>query len=125
MARIKQWKIERRNYLLDLLGGSCISCGAKNNLQFDHVMPDDKLFDISRNLELGLEKILPELQKCQILCRGCHKTKTSNDYGMNTHGTIAMYQYGGCKCIKCKSAWAYYCRPRLKAYRQTKRGVVK
>lgn len=60
---------ERRNKGLKLLGGVCVKCGTTENLQFDHIDPATKLFNIWRAfcLQSGLheEDILPmrELRK--------------------------------------------------------------
>ena len=69
-----------RQYLIDKLGGQCVSCGTTDNLEFDHINPLDKSLDITHKLTLKnayqLEEVLEELNKCQLLCEQCHKNKT-------------------------------------------------
>ena len=58
----------------DYLGNICWCCGATENLQFDHIDPKTKCFNI--NPQDSWEKMIPELDKCQLLCRLCHLKKT-------------------------------------------------
>lgn len=70
-----------------LLGGECAQCGAKEALEFDHVNPREKKYDITKILMQAKAKWLAELRKCQLLCKVHHKEKT------NAHiadGTIRM-----------------------------------
>ena len=107
-------KREKHKYmLLEALGGSCLECGSTKNLQFDHIIPNTKNFDISQKLHYSLKILLDELQKCQLLCFDCHRLKTSSDNGWDIsrpHGTPSTYTNGKCRCVKCKKAWAQYIR---------------
>lgn len=111
---IRTRKIQKRKQLyLDLLGGVCIECYTTDGLRFDHVMPEDKIFNISQYYEVAIEKVLPELQKCQLLCDACHNKKTISDrtgrLGIEIpHGTSNAYKNRGCRCDKCKSAFSKY-----------------
>tara|TARA_B100002019_G_C21102389_1_gene514211 strand:+ start:82 stop:807 length:726 start_codon:yes stop_codon:yes gene_type:complete len=71
---------ENRQYLIDKMGGQCVSCGTTDNLEFDHINPLDKSLNITNKLTLKnayqLEEVLEELNKCQLLCEQCHKNKT-------------------------------------------------
>ena len=58
----------------DYLGNICWCCGATENLQFDHIDPKTKSFNI--NAQDSWEKLIPELDKCQLLCPPCHLKKT-------------------------------------------------
>lgn len=92
-------------------------------LHFDHVFPDDKKFDISRNLDYNLEKLLVELQKCQLLCVTHHVQKTITDMNWQKadHGSVSMYTNYKCRCELCRAAWAEYSRDYLKSYRSKKK----
>jgi 5-methylcytosine-specific restriction endonuclease McrA len=76
----KQNYDENRQYLIDKMGGQCVSCGTTDNLEFDHINPLDKSLNITHKLTLKnayqLEEVLEELNKCQLLCEQCHKKKT-------------------------------------------------
>lgn len=117
LSKRTERKNERKALLKSLLGGSCVSCGATSNLEFDHVIPEDKSFIIAGNsIELGLERILPELQKCQLLCRKCHREKTNSDIAVGEHGMPSMYSNKGCRCDKCRIAWNKYTRKHSSKY---------
>jgi len=67
-------RAERRNFILSLLGSKCQKCGyskCSKNLAFHHL--GDKRHALSgREFQFGLEKILPELLKCVLICHNCH-----------------------------------------------------
>lgn len=60
-----------------LLGSVCVKCGAKDNLQFDHVDPKTKLFDIVKGADKPIEIFWLEVAKCQLLCVPHHAEKCS------------------------------------------------
>lgn len=98
----------RRALLVSLLGGTCVNCGTTEQLEFDHVMCDRK-FPIGNHILNSLEYILPELQKCQLLCSPCHKAKTSLDLGRNlSKHSMSGYNNRGCRCRPCRDAWNAY-----------------
>ena len=41
-------------------------------LDFHHINPEEKLFDIGESTKYSEEKILNEINKCVLLCRNCH-----------------------------------------------------
>ena len=123
--RRKQLRYERKAQAIELLGGHCVDCGTTENLEFDHVMNDreDEQHMISRMLEGVWEKLLEELQKCQLLCVSCHRVKTGDDvrpdnfeyvedYPVqeNGHGKLSMYTNQKCRCEHCCAANAVYSR---------------
>lgn len=68
-------KIRRhRNKLraIDYLGGCCNRCGYANPvaLQFHHLR--DKDFEIGRFSNKSWDSLLPEIEKCELLCANCH-----------------------------------------------------
>jgi hypothetical protein len=68
------------------MGGKCISCGCKDNLEFDHIDPSTKSFNISSGYNKTKKELFEELSKCQLLCNKCHleKTKKNKDYKPKT-----------------------------------------
>ena len=66
---------ENKKYLLDLLGGKCIKCNSIINLEFHHIDPSTKLFNVLQNLHFSLSRLIDEAKKCQLLCFDCHNTK--------------------------------------------------
>lgn len=65
--------------MLEYLGGECVQCGSKENLEFDHIDPKTKSFSITRKWNRRWEVLKLELDKCQLLCKDCHLTKTSTE----------------------------------------------
>ena len=83
---------ERKDYLkkryyealsesIEKLGGKCVKCGVTERLQFDHIHPKNKSFEITKRLLMGdKEKFQEELDKCQLLCYDCHLEKTKQSW---------------------------------------------
>lgn len=64
---------------VDYKGGKCIKCGYDKciaGLEFHHRDPSQKDFTIGQNKNYSEEcmknKIYPELDKCDLVCRNCH-----------------------------------------------------
>ena len=58
-----------RENAINELGGECVKCGSKNNLEFNHIDPLNKKMEASgkSNLQKG------EYKKCELLCKTCHR----------------------------------------------------
>lgn len=54
---------------------SCLKCNESRNwlLDFHHIDPNKKDFQISQGERYGWEKIKKELEKCIVLCSNCHR----------------------------------------------------
>lgn len=98
-----------------MLGGKCVGCGASKDLHFHHKDPKQKSFTITNKNSYSLEKILPELQKCELRCVICHRNIHSPK-----HGTISMYRRRKCRCSSCVSAWGIKCKEWKKTHRMNK-----
>ena len=74
-----QKKVEENRLMArEKLGGECVKCGSKDNLDIDHIYPQDKTCHISR--KMGSTNILnEELKVCQLLCQTCHRKKTGRE----------------------------------------------
>jgi len=74
----KKRRAERRTLLIKLLGGKCNCCGEDNpeQLDFDHINAKDKTIHISRRITISIDRLIKEIEKCQLLCIPCHKAKT-------------------------------------------------
>lgn len=106
---MQEYRKKRRLAAQEALGGSCVRCGATEDLHFDHVDPADKEITISTAIATRSAKVVAtELQKCQLLCTTCHKQKTreNKEYGSRAvekeHGTAVMYATK-CRCEACRS----------------------
>jgi len=78
-ARNKIYLQERRKWYNEYKQTlKCSKCGENHPacLEFHHQNPKEKEFGISealRQLNLGKEDILKEIDKCEVLCSNCHK----------------------------------------------------
>jgi len=88
-GRKEKRRQKRLQEMKDKLGNKCVKCGSTKNLQFDHIDPKTKCFNV--NPQDSWKKTLPELYKCQLLCPPCHLKKTMTD----DHGIIMEKKYGG------------------------------
>ena len=103
---------ERRNanraYAIGKLGGKCVNCGATEHLQFDHIKTRREHGGsiVANMLAHGRSRLDKELERCQLLCRDCHRDKTMNDMkwkdSKTEHGTPRSYLH--CKCTICRTA---------------------
>ena len=76
---IKETKYEKKQELIDLLGGKCVDCGYTGHIagfEFDHIR--DKKYAISNMLNQAhkWETILEEVHKCELVCATCHRIRT-------------------------------------------------
>ena len=73
---------QAKQQIYELKINGCAICGYNkcvDSLEFHHVNPDDKLFQISGgNIYRKIDVILDEIQKCILLCSNCHKEIGSN-----------------------------------------------
>ncbi len=69
-ANRRKWLVEYKRTL------SCACCGENHpaTLTFHHRKSSDKKFEIGNAVALGvsLEKIIAEIEKCDVLCANCH-----------------------------------------------------
>ena len=63
---------DRNLLLVNEYRTSCLFCESKDNLQFHHINPNEKKFDVTQNLKYSQETILKEINKCWCLCKKCH-----------------------------------------------------
>lgn len=101
----------RRSEAILSLGGKCVTCGQTEDLEFDHINPLDKTYNVARILTGGSEqKVQAELQKCQLLCKKCHDEKTyavGGDHKTVGHGQ-GVSGKRNCTCTPCKNKKAEY-----------------
>lgn len=74
------WRVKRRDFIRALKNKPCTDC--KNSypwyvMEFDHVR-GKKLFRISEasGRGIGMEKLLQEVDKCELVCANCHQSRT-------------------------------------------------
>lgn len=82
LSWVNKRKREMKARLVDMLGGKCQRCGYRESLyalDFDHIDPKMKEFNISASNACGEEKfglIVQEAMKCRVLCANCHRLAT-------------------------------------------------
>jgi hypothetical protein len=90
----------RRTMFIAEMGGKCVVCSSTENLEFDHIDPKLKSFNVGDRLSNRSEEVIrAELKKCQLLCASCHKSKSRAG---------ASFGHGGgktgvrnCRCTLC------------------------
>lgn len=85
-------RLKHKTKAVNYLGGRCKRCGFNEDirmLNFHHLDPCDKKYDITKYLYKGLEFIKSELNKCVLLCYNCHlivhKIKDPNYFIINNY----------------------------------------
>ena len=80
----------RKIELIRLLGGCCAICGYSKSaaaLDFDHIIPADKLRNLSHLLSVNRpwawEAAVEEGKKCRVLCSNCHREHTFPGWEMD------------------------------------------
>lgn len=99
----KAWKANRRTRLIEMLGGKCVRCGSTDELEFDHIDPSSKRFNICAGLSRAWAELVDEARKTQLLCLPCHVDKGAEDRPEPTHGRY-RYIYWQCRCEVCRAA---------------------
>lgn len=81
--RAKQRYHSNRGRALEALGGVCTRCGWSEDscaLQFDHIDPRGKVYNVSTLFSCNWSpRLEEELKKCQLLCANCHAVKTHRE----------------------------------------------
>lgn len=77
-------RIKVSNYICQYLSQNpCECCGEKDIvvLEFDHIDPSTKSFDIGNRGSKGIQAIKEEIAKCRVLCANCHRRHTAATQG--------------------------------------------
>jgi hypothetical protein len=66
-----------------LLGHPCVDCGEKDIivLDFDHRDRANKVFAIGRMIGGRLDRLIQEIEKCDVRCANCHRRRTAKQFG--------------------------------------------
>ena len=79
----KYYSAKLKKQAVEYKGGKCEICGYDKSisaLDFHHIDPTEKEFEISRMLKGTFNTIKSELDKCMLLCANCHREIHSTDY---------------------------------------------
>lgn len=103
---------QKRQNMIDELGGKCVVCGDVNNLHIDHIDSSKKTFRASDIHSINDKKLNEEKKNFQLLCEKCHKEKTKRDWDFGvpkpTHGKIWTFRKYKCRCPECVEAYRQY-----------------
>lgn len=105
----------RKNFVLKIKKESgCVKCGYNKNpiaLQFHHIDPSTKKFNISEQLTCCIEKLKQEIDKCVILCANCHIIEHHTNKSLfNKFNTKKSKKTKKCKCGKEIFKQSFKCR---------------
>lgn len=118
-------RAKRKQQLIEMLGGHCARCEVTDELDFDHIDPKTKSFQISgRALDKPWALLLEEVAKCQLLCRPHHLEKSLEN------GDLRNVEHGGgltgkknCPCTLCKARKSEYMKKYMLDYVRPGRAV--
>ena len=69
---------KRKERAIEYLGGKCLDCGGvyvRDVYDFHHRDPTQKEMSLNQMFVLKWEKIKSEIDKCDLLCANCHRTR--------------------------------------------------
>lgn len=76
----RSYKESRREYIRQSkLGKPCVDCGVHYPyyvMDYDHRDPTTKTTNLARMPRHSLESIQKEIDKCDLVCANCHRTRT-------------------------------------------------
>ena len=80
----KKNRLRNRAIVLERLKTGCADCDEKDPivLEFDHVRGEKKQnISYMVGAPSGLEALIIELDKCEVVCRNCHQRRTAKTFG--------------------------------------------
>ena len=107
----KDYYQKRKAMFVARLGGVCVECGTTEDLEIDHIDPSTKSFEILKCYDHKLDKVLSEVDKCQLLCKTHHKIKSDREASFEHGAGLTGKRF--CYCDLCKPLK----RARMKTWR--------
>lgn len=92
---------EKRTMAIEYLGGKCVECGSRENLEFDHIDPEQKTFDIGDVWSFKDSSFWAEIDKCALRCNEHHRARTILQK-RNEHGG-GLTGISNCSCELCRA----------------------
>lgn len=81
----ERWKARKRK-AIEYKGGKCFCCGynrCPDVLEFHHRDAEIKEFDWKKLRQMNWNKVVKELDKCDMLCANCHREKHYELFSQN------------------------------------------
>lgn len=80
-------RLKKKQKMFELLGGKCNGCGITNVnvINFHHVNPLTKSFNIQKGLNFQWDKLIPEINKCIPVCANCHLLHHAENFKLSEH----------------------------------------
>src|SRR5690606_11143134 len=72
-------RLEIRQAIIDAKSRPCTDCRVQYPyyvMHFDHLPGFEKLFNIGSSVNRGMENVLKEMAKCEVVCGNCHAERT-------------------------------------------------
>lgn len=103
---IKNFRKRRNEELVKYKGSVCYKCGyykSLSALSFHHINPENKSFEISKNLHKSLNVLKFEADKCILVCERCHREIHFKDStkSFRRKNKLKSLEYKGTKCSIC------------------------
>lgn len=107
--------------LIEMAGGVCAQCGSTEDLQFDHIDRLTKSFVVLAAWNKSDDVVLPEMAKCQLLCKSCHLVKTSSEVSVPHGGGLTGKK--SCECGLCAPLKRAYSREYKRRWRAARKAT--
>jgi hypothetical protein len=81
-SKVRERNRAKKAKLVALKGGKCMACGYDkciDALDFHHI--DGKDFEIGEAMKFSFDRVLKEVEKCELLCCRCHREIHSEEFG--------------------------------------------
>lgn len=78
--RTRTESARRRELIREVKDKPCTDCGVKYPpyvMEFDHLPEYDKSFNVSESATRSWERVLKEIEKCELVCANCHRIRTN------------------------------------------------
>ena len=100
MDQARAFKRDKRQWIFSLKNRPCIDCGGVFHpecMDFDHMDHDEKELCISAmyRRNFSREKILAEVDKCEVVCSNCHRMRTKARSEGKPYDFYVGYRYDG------------------------------
>ena len=92
-CHVNNRRLEVKKRAVEALGGKCIMCGYEKSiyaLDFHHIDPSTKSFNISGNHARTWKRIEEEIKKCVLLCANCHRELYHNILIVSNPATLKL-----------------------------------